>query len=261
MLNRATGCMSARRKIRRSEGGGKCDECIHGRVSIAWYDTGFDARARCARPACRADQLVASKRRHLAIFARSPRLGRVKSRLAEQVGPFEALRLHRLIPMDVNEKVARSPRWRCWIWVTPEPAVWPRGIPRRLQAKGDLAERMADAVRSLPAGPVVLVGTDIPDLDVDNVTRAFAALQCNDAVFGPAEDNGYWLVVLRRRPQFPHLFDGIRWSSEHALADTVANLWPGRRYALVDTLADVNDVAGLTNWKRRCAGLPTRAPN
>ena len=88
---------------------------------------------------------------------------------------------------------------------------------------------MADAVRSLPAGPVVLVGADIPDLDVDNVTRAFAELQCNDAVFGPAEDNGYWLVVLRRRPQLPHFFDGVCWSNEHALADTVANLWPGRR--------------------------------
>ena len=190
-------------------------------------------------------------KRHLIIFARSPRLGRVKSRLAKEVGPIEALRLHRLLTMHLLEKVARNPMWQSWIWVTPEPATWPKDIPRKRQTKGDLGRRMGHAIRTLPAGPVVLVGTDIPELNVGHIRRAFTALQRNDAVFGPAEDGGFWLVGVRRRVHLPHLFDGVRWSSEHALSDTVANLGPARSYALIDMLVDIDDAAALTNWKSR----------
>ena len=200
-------------------------------------------------------------KRHLIIFARSPRLGRVKSRLAKEVGSIEALRLHRLMTMHLLEKVAKNPMWQSWIWATAEPAIWPHGIPRKQQARGDLGHRMAHALRTLPVGPVVLVGTDIPDLNVSHIRRAFAALQRNDAVFGPAEDGGYWLVGLRRRVQLPHLFDGVRWSSEHALSDTVANLGSARSYALVDTLVDIDNGAALTSWKSRRSRPLMRALN
>jgi glycosyltransferase A (GT-A) superfamily protein (DUF2064 family) len=60
-------------------------------------------------------------------------------------------------------------------------------------------------------------------------------------VFGPAEDGGYWLVGQRRLRALPDLFRGVRWSSPHALADTLANLAPGQTHALVATLTDVDD--------------------
>ena len=195
------------------------------------------------------------------IFARAPRLGRVKSRLAKELGPIEALRAHRLLSMHVIGRLARTPRWQSWLWVTPEPARWPRGIPRRIQSRGDLGQRMAAALRMLPAGPAVIVGTDIPDLDVGHVARAFAALERHQAVFGPAEDGGYWLVGLRHRAQLPHLFDGVRWSSEFALADTLANLGSGKSYVLVDRLPDVDDAASLARWKHSGSQLPMRALN
>ena len=188
-------------------------------------------------------------KRHLIIFARAPRLGRVKSRLAKEVGMIEALRLHRLLTMHLLEKVAGNPMWQSWIWVTPEPAIWPRGIYRKRQAMGNIGHRMDQALRTLPVGPVVLVGTDIPDLNVGHIRQAFTSLQNKDVVFGPAEDGGFWLIGLRRRVQLPHLFDGVRWSSEHALTDTVANLGQANSYAFVDTLADIDDVAALTHWK------------
>ena len=157
-------------------------------------------------------------------------LGRVKSRLAKEVGAVEALRLYRLMAMRTIGRLAKTPKWQSRLWVTPEPARWLPTIPRRLQLRGDLGHRMAAAMRVLPAGPAV--GVDIPDLDVSHVMRAFAALERHDAVFGPAEDGGYWLVELRRRRPLPHLFDGVRWSSKHALADTLANLEAGSSHAL-----------------------------
>jgi glycosyltransferase A (GT-A) superfamily protein (DUF2064 family) len=70
-------------------------------------------------------------------------------------------------------------------------------------------------------------------------------------VFGPAEDGGYWLVGLGPcRPARP--FAEVRWSTEHALADTLAN-FAGRRVALLRTLRDVDTAADLAAIRRaRC---------
>ena len=117
---------------------------------------------------------------------------------------------------------------------------------------------MTAALRTLPAGPAIIVGTDIPDLDVGHVARAFAALKRHHAVFGPAEDGGYWLVGLRHRSRLPHLFDDVRWSSEFALADTLANLGSANSHVLVDRLPDVDDAAALARWKDSGSQLPMR---
>jgi uncharacterized protein len=80
---------------------------------------------------------------------------------------------------------------------------------------------------------------------------AFRALGRADAVFGPAADGGYWLVGLSpRRPARP--FAGVRWSSEHALTDTLGN-FPGRRFARLRTLQDVDtaaDYRAIVNARR-----------
>jgi len=69
-----------------------------------------------------------------------------------------------------------------------------------------------------------------------------------DATFGPAEDGGYWLVGLSpRRPARP--FAAVRWSTAHALADTLANFRP-RRVAFLRTLRDVDTAADLRSVRR-----------
>jgi rSAM/selenodomain-associated transferase 1 len=188
-------------------------------------------------------------RHHLVILARAPRLGRVKRRLARDVGALAAWRFQRLTTERLTRYLARDPRWRCVLAVTPEPARWPRGTPRLAQGRGGLGERMARAMAAQPPGPVVLTGSDIPGIGAAHVARAFRALAGHDAVFGPAEDGGYWLVGVRDRALLRGLFHGVRWSTEHALADTLVNL-AGRRVALVDRLADIDDVAAFKRWKK-----------
>jgi hypothetical protein len=107
---------------------------------------------------------------------------------------------------------------------------------------------MERTMRDLPAGPVVIVGSDIPDVRVRHVEQAFRALGDHDAVFGPAYDGGYWLVGLRRRPRVVDCFRGVRWSTEFALADTLANLGSSR-VAQLDTLVDIDDGADWDRWR------------
>ncbi|WP_029008544.1 TIGR04282 family arsenosugar biosynthesis glycosyltransferase [Azospirillum halopraeferens] len=198
-------------------------------------------------------------RNHLVIFARQPRLGRVKRRLAAGVGDVAALRFYRTTLTDLLRRVGHDPRWTLWLAVTPDRAAGGRGWPREarrarilLQDGGDLGARMVRPWRTLPPGRVVVVGSDIPDVDAGRVAAAFRVLGRCAYVFGPAEDGGYWLVGARRRaPPPPGLFAGVRWSTAHALADSLATLPRGATVGFVDTLADVDDAAALARRRDR----------
>lgn len=195
--------------------------------------------------------------RHLVIFARAPRLGTVKRRLAREAGALTALRFHRLTAARLLWRLAPDPRWTTWLALTPDRAAddplgcW-RAPLQRLpvravsQGGGDLGRRLARTFRRGPPGPVVVVGSDIPEIGRTDVAAAFDALGRADAAIGPADDGGYWLIGLRRRPRTVTPFDGVRWGGPHALADTVANLGrSGLTVARLATLSDVDTAADL----------------
>jgi len=193
--------------------------------------------------------------RHLVVFLRQLRLGRVKSRLAAGIGALAALRFYRLATAKLLRRVARDRRWRCHVWITPDRAArrppWRGPVRWRGQGGGDLGRRMARVFRTLPPGPAIIIGSDIPAIRPAHIAAAFRALGDHQAVFGPAADGGYWLVGLRRRPRLPHrLFERVRWSSEHALADTRAGLPKDMSVALLETLEDVDDISAYARWRK-----------
>lgn len=198
--------------------------------------------------------------RHLVVFARAPRLGTVKRRLAAGIGELAAWRFYRATARGLLRRLARDRRWRCWLALTPNSSArrggfrqGRRGTMRALpQGAGDLGRRMARVMRRLPPGPVVIVGSDVPAITAAHIARAFAALERADAVFGPAADGGYWLVGLRRARA--GLFRGVRWSSETALADTLASLGSGPRVELLETLADIDLPADYARWRAAAGG-------
>jgi len=189
------------------------------------------------------------RRRHLIILAKPPRIGRAKRRLAADIGVVEALRFYRATLDRTIRRLGRDPRWRTWLFIDAGPARWPAGPPRRRQVRGDLGRRMDEALRSLPAGPVVLIGSDIPGATTADIRAAFRALAGKEAVFGPATDGGYWLVGLASARAAPNLFQDVRWSSEHALADTIGNLRSPRGYGLAPIRGDVDDGEAFTHWQ------------
>ena len=191
---------------------------------------------------------------HLVVFVKTPVMGRVKTRLARDIGLVEATAFYRRNTASVLSRLGRDPRWRCWLAVTPDCEAgatwWPAGLERLAQGSGDLGVRMQRPLDDLPPGKVVIVGTDVPGIRAAHVAAAFRSLGRCDAVFGPARDGGYWLVGLRRRPRVLRPFAGVRWSSEHALKDTVDNLPLGVRIGLLETLDDVDDGAAYARVRR-----------
>lgn len=185
----------------------------------------------------------------LVVMLKEPRPGRVKTRLGRGIGMTEAAWWFRHQVRALLRRI-EDPRWRLMLAVSPDregmaSRVWPAHLPRLPQGRGTLGDRMGRMLRQPGAGPVCVIGADIPGILPKHIARAFRALGSHDAVFGPAPDGGYWLVGLRRQRAIPPgLFDGVRWSSTHALADTRASL-PGFRIALVDELADVDELRDL----------------
>ncbi|MDX1781055.1 MAG: TIGR04282 family arsenosugar biosynthesis glycosyltransferase [Thalassovita sp.] len=192
-------------------------------------------------------------RRQLVVMVKEPRPGRVKTRLGRDIGMVGAAWWFRHQAARLLRRL-RDPRWDLILAVTPDreglaSRVWPAHLARMPQGAGDLGDRMARAFRSCPPGPVCIIGTDIPGITRAHVARAFAALGNHDAVFGPADDGGYWLVGLKRTAPPPAaLFENVRWSSEHALSDSIATL-PGLRIAQVDALADVDTAEDMARLR------------
>jgi hypothetical protein len=177
------------------------------------------------------------------VFARAPRLGAVKRRLAREIGDRAALSFHVGTLTRLLRALAVDRRFRTVLAITPDRARvrLPARVTRLPQAGGDLGVRMHRSFRRFPRSRVAIIGCDIPDAGPQDAHAAFRALGCADAAFGPAADGGYWLVAMSpRRPARP--FASVRWSSEHALADTLAN-FAGRRVALLRTLHDVDTAA------------------
>jgi rSAM/selenodomain-associated transferase 1 len=186
---------------------------------------------------------------------KTPRPGRVKTRLGRDIGMVPAAWWFRHQTAQLLRRLD-DPRWQLVLAVAPDRdglsfrGGWPHHLPRVPQGHGTLGDRMRRVFRSMPPGPVCIVGGDIPGINRPHVARAFDALGQNDAVFGPAHDGGYWLVGMKRTRSAPRaMFHGVRWSTEHALADSITTL-SGRRIALVDTLQDIDTALDLRAVQR-----------
>ena len=186
----------------------------------------------------------------LVVLAKAPRMGRVKRRLAAGLGEAQALRFYRSCLAGTLRRLGRDPRWERVLAVAPDRALagWPPGWRAVPQGGGDLGERMLRQLMAAGPGPAVLVGGDIPGITPAAIAQALAALRRADAVFGPSDDGGYWLIGFRRPPRRVDLLAGVRWSTEHALEDSVRAL--GLRTAYAGRIADVDEAAGYRRWRR-----------
>ena len=193
--------------------------------------------------------------RHAIVFARRPRLGTVKSRLAKDIGPVGALRFYRANLFRLARELGRDRSWATWIAVTPDDALgdvrsWPDCAGLIAQGGGDLGDRMGAALARFGHQAAVIIGSDVPAAGRRQVAAAFDALRHNDLVFGPASDGGYWLVGAAQGARVGSLFDGVRWSSEYALSDTLENVRRGVRVAMLGSLSDIDTGDDYRAWAR-----------
>ena len=203
----------------------------------------------------------------LAIFARAPQPGKVKSRLAQSIGAQNAVQCYAAFLRDTFDlaKQIEGARDDCQTIVafTPQDAFEPNQHSLRdfwngekmPQRGDDLGARMANCIAELHLRGferVVLIGSDSPDLPLEFIARAFVGLEKNALVFGPARDGGFYLVGCTKQysGNLSALFEGVSWSDENTLREVLENakrlkiktqLLP--EWSDVDTLEDLENLA------------------
>jgi hypothetical protein len=208
--------------------------------------------------------------RSLLMFLKSPRAGAVKTRLAARLGDAVAAELYRCLAEAVARRTAPRPGeyQRLFFYTPPEDrAVMEAWFPDETwipQSGADLGERMAQAFEvafGRGARQVVVIGSDTPGVTRSTALEAFLALENgeHDAVLGPADDGGYYLLALDRpRPEF---FSGITWSTPSVLAETLDRAAAlGLRVRLLERLRDIDTLDDVSAEWQRLRGLLGRRP-
>lgn len=155
------------------------------------------------------------------LFAKAPVPGRVKTRLAPVLAATRAADLHRRMVEHAWARLNLAGEGVSRELHTDVPTnAWPHMHPRRIQSRGDLGERMSAAVQSALAaghGRCLIAGSDAPGLPTEHLRELLESSA--DVALGPTEDGGYYAIACSRVE--PRMFDGVRWSTTHALDDTV----------------------------------------
>ena len=194
---------------------------------------------------------------NLIVFIKAPRPGTVKTRLAETMGAAEACAVYqRLVKLLLDQLADLENVELCF---TPDDAnseikPWARPTWRRVaQGSGDLGCRLNQAFRRAfdqGAKRAVIIGSDCPDVGVEDIQAAWTALWSHDVVLGPATDGGYWLIGLRE--PHPELFEGISWSTGEVMRQTLERTRAaGLKTHLLRELADVDTEADWRRFLRR----------
>jgi rSAM/selenodomain-associated transferase 1 len=192
--------------------------------------------------------------RRVALFARVPEPGRVKSRLSPALPPAAAAALYRGMLLDAVAAVRAAPCDERFVyWADRADPGLSAGLGPRVQSEGDLGARLAAAFAELLAArgdAAVICGADNPHLGGGDIEHAFGVLGGADVAIAPALDGGYSLIGLAHPA--PGLFRGIAWGGISVLEETrerAASL--GLRVATLDPLDDVDtaeDVCRLVAW-------------
>lgn len=192
------------------------------------------------------------------IFAKLPVPGKVKTRLAAELGNEFAVEFYKKCATHIFNEISELHNFGidCYLfhgieddvseiktWVDKNFIFFP-------QAAGDLGIKMSSAFQKVFAdkfNKVIIVGTDVPDITAEILLNAFETLNENVVVISPSYDGGYNFLGLCNF--YPELFEDINWSTPEVLQKTINKIEElGLNVEFVESLLDIDDKNDLTNW-------------
>lgn len=188
-------------------------------------------------------KLEENKERLLLIFTRNPKLGKCKTRLAATIGDQAALDVYMILLRHTVE-ITKDLNCTKEVHYTEEPSsndLWDKmTYSKHLQNGKDLGERMYNAFKSgFQKGyqKIVIIGSDIYDLNSETIEEAFAKLEGADYVIGPAKDGGYYLLGMKSMNK--ELFFNKKWGTNNVLEETLNSLG-NKNVELLQTKNDID---------------------
>ena len=182
-------------------------------------------------------------KRLLLVFTKNPQLGKVKTRLAKSIGDEKALLIFRKLIEKTAETIGSISVHKNLYYseFIQNGDPWDTQVSeKRIQNGDNLGERMSNAFQDgFEQGfeQIIIIGTDLWDLESSDIDQAFKALENNTAVLGPATDGGYYLLGLSQ--WIPKIFENKNWGTASVLKDTMDD-FKEQKVALLKPKNDVD---------------------
>lgn len=187
----------------------------------------------------------------LGIMFRVPEFGKVKKRLAAQIGDEEALKAYTSMLHSTIIKVLNLKGIDIFGFYDGTGEIKIDQINSIPQKGENLGEKMCNTFNHLfdnGYNKAVLIGADSPDLPLHYIEEAFFRLDSYDLVIGPAEDGGYYLIGMSRL--LSTIFKDIQWGSSNVMKNTVSIAEKeGIKYFLLPQWYDIDDIENLKRWR------------
>lgn len=196
------------------------------------------------------DKLKKLNTNALIVFVKNPVQGKVKTRLAASIGDTYAVKVY-LKLLDITREVTTKVKANRFLYYGSEIGEdnWSNEFySKHVQKGADLGERMSSAFREVfrSNNKVVIIGSDCPSVTAELIEEAYSKLELADVVIGPSEDAGYYLLGMNN--YYPELFNGIEWSTETVLPQTISAI---KRSGLLFTrLHQLNDIDTIDDLRQ-----------
>ena len=187
----------------------------------------------------------------LIIFTRNPELGKVKTRLAKSIGNQKALDIYKLL-LQKTKEVTQNATCDKVVYYSEkitENGIWNSNFSKELQIGNDLGDKMKNAFENAFKNgykKAIVIGSDLYDLEPHHIAEAFEKLNSNDAVIGPAQDGGYYLLGLKKNHE--SIFQNKEWGTSSVRKDTLKDLEKDSVH-LLEELNDVDVVEDIINHR------------
>ncbi len=206
---------------------------------------------------CKKDRLMNRSGSAIAVMAKHPEPGKVKTRLCPPLTRGEAADLYEAFLLDTVELASGIPGVDLFIAYDPETAhnFFSRTFPGPTecipQGTGDLGARLSRISRGLFVRgyrKLIILASDTPHLKRHCISRAFSRLDETDVILGPCDDGGYYLIGSRGHA--PALFEGIPWSTSRVLERTTGRAQDaGMTWELLPSYYDIDTKEDLVRLK------------
>ncbi len=189
--------------------------------------------------------------RALIIFIKNPKLGKVKTRIAETAGDHRALEIYQEL-LSHTQKVTLEvavDRYLYYAATITDDDMWSsEQFVKRVQSAGDIGDRMSNAILECEnTDKVILIGSDCASITPKHIESAYAELEDHDVVLGPTYDGGYYLIGMKKSCH--EIFDGVDWSTEKVLSQSIEKIQAENlTYGLIEKLSDIDYLEDWEKW-------------
>ena len=185
------------------------------------------------------------------VFCKNQIIGKVKSRLALKIGKQKAFFVYSNL-VNKTASIVNSLSSDVHVYYSDyieenDDFKSPK-IKKFIQKGNNLGDRLINAlsISFKNFSPVVIIGSDLWELEISDIEDAFRILKNKNVVIGPSTDGGYYLIGMNYLDT--KIFENKNWGQQSVLNDTIRDIYDKTNIHLLDEKTDIDTYDDLCEF-------------